>query len=502
MLSLAPVIGPAKAPGTGTAGGAPPGATDIGHAVDHRDCTLVTDLRTRLARKVWQNRMRCVIVRRARSAPVGHGGPTLPHRPSVGHATGPAVTGRGRMVARGLIRVLAQGLSRVTLPKPRIAPTAALCIVLSGTIGTADPARFPLLAEQPGAIAFDTGQDWLNFTAPSPPGVTWTRTDTPIEGPPELFTDVREVLVGRDPQTPDRVEIRVMAARIDPRRVLIAADYARVLAARWGRVNFGVVAHHPAFGEALVGDESSGAMRVTRLSALRRGDRVLIVASTFPAAGTQAEGPPGLAAFLGSLAFDVAGVPDLLDSLPVVATIPFDDGRGALDIRLPPTWVARDLVPPQETNLRGFVERDDPGGAFAVVSGLIPGDASSRAADDVVAPAALIGTAQAIAETMGRTFLPDGAFDVRGTQATTLPPFSNAGIPHGLFTFRIDRPAEATVGVTVMVSGRTGGPVVLAAVMSPYPTGPASEATFQHGKFLMLAQMQAQLAFWRARTVP
>jgi hypothetical protein len=391
--------------------------------------------------------------------------------------TGPHMIGR---VIRRMIAVLA--LAATALAGPAMA----------------DPARFPLRAGEPAAQVFDTGQATLDFTAPALPGLVWTPADVLVGGPPDLFTDRREVLVGVDPQDRERLEVRILTGVIEPRRVLLAADYARVLAPRWGTANFGTFAHGPAFGEVLVGDDRSGAMQVTRLSVFRRGDRVLVIAVRFPGAGTGIEGPPGLAAFLGSLTFADPAVPDLLDGLPQVASIPAPDGRAALAVRLPVGWGPLDLPPPPGADLRVLVDANDPRDDIAVLAGLIPRDAALPMMTDQ----ALTGAAQAIAESMVRTLLPDGPFQIVPGELTRLDAFADPGLVHGLYTFRVDRPGAATTAVTVLLSAGAGGPAAIAGVMTPFPDSPIGNAAFLHGNALMMAQVQAQLDFWTARAAP
>jgi hypothetical protein len=377
---------------------------------------------------------------------------------------------------------------------------AVLALAATALVGPAmaDPARFPLRTGESATQSFDTGQATLDFVAPALPGLVWTPANVPVDGPPGLFTDLREVLVGVDPQDRERFDARLLTGVIDPRRVLLAADYARVLAPRWGTLNFGTFAHNPAFGEVLVGDDRSGAMMVTRLSVFRRGDRVLVVALRFPGEGTGIEGPPGLAAFLGSLTFADPAVPDLLDSFPQVATIPAPDGRAALAVRLPVGWGPLDLPPPPGADLRVLVDANDPRDDIAVLAGLIPRDAALPMMTD----RAMTGAAQATAEMMVRTLLPDGPVQIVPGELTRLDALGDAGLAHGLYTFRVDRPGAATTAVTVLLSVGPGGPAAIAGVMTPYPDNPIGDAAFLHGNALMMAQVQAQLDFWTARSAP
>lgn len=148
-----------------------------------------------------------------------------------------------------------------------------------------DAIKFALAQSDQNKVKFSFAGSSLNLSSSSPKDFIWNKTNTPVKilDKAQVFSELTEEYIGYDPLNRDRLEIRLYTAKIIPERVALGVGYGRLLASKWGALNFGEVTYDHDFGEVLGGDNSSGVMFVNRISVMRRGEQVLIIRSKFDA---------------------------------------------------------------------------------------------------------------------------------------------------------------------------------------------------------------------------
>lgn len=322
----------------------------------------------------------------------------------------------------------------------------------------------------------------LSASTFDPSGFVWDEVDTV---PPDfiedgVFTSFSQRYVGYLPAKRDRHEVAIYVAGLRPDRVAPAASTAVQLAAKWGRLSFGVVAHDLEFGEVLGGDESSGVMMVNRISVWRRGHQALILRQTFEAEHFSAHAET-IATLVGSLNFA-----EELSSDPVIqnahrstlATNGFD-----FSFLMPENW-SRLVSGPTGAPLISEVWYDaaDKNGNGAVMVAMGPPvETISHGQRPAPVPeqqmADLAGT---IATVFMQNILPDAQFQLSPQNMTSFADLDEITAFNRMYFIDVALNGAASGVITVEIVMPADGTTLVNASLSPAPLDPYLLGTQHH----------------------
>lgn len=367
---------------------------------------------------------------------------------------------------------------------------------LEGHMAEAQAEKFAMIAVQERDAGFAFAESALDFHTVSPDGFVWNNsTEVPPDFiPSAMFTEFQQRYIGYEPLNRDRLEIRVFSARIHHDRVALATDYARLMASRWGRTNFGLMAHSPTFGEVLRGDNSSGVMVVSRISVFRRGDELLIVRTKFHAEhfGSYAD---QIARFIGSIAFDHD-----LQADPIANAFLWHDqnvgsGQAQFVFPRPGNW---QLTPPGQQTIDGgtysfWRDVNDPNGNAAMMVATIP--PLGRLPEGSVAapePQEMANLAAALANMMLSNMLPDQPFRLEPVEKNSFATLNEITAFNANFTFRAIIGEEGvSAALPVMLTMGPDGSVIANVTLSPAPEDLYLLGTGMHVNFVQALFLDA-----------
>lgn len=371
-------------------------------------------------------------------------------------------------------------------------------LMLTGTAtAMAEPEKFGLLRDGNATVAeFGFDAPALNFSTAVTEEFVWYSlqdADSAFDDY-RLLDDLTARYIGYAVNRRDEMNIRVYSAATVPQRQALAADYARMLAARWGPLDFGVMAHSPSFGEVLAGDNSSGEMIVNRISVFKHGASLLIVRSQFLASHFETYADD-MARFIGSL--DFASTEDPTTAMKT-AVSDFPDRSGTLTYPMPEHWQQLAIRSPQPAmgTIDFWVDTADPNRNAAIMVAVL--DVGPDAALDPAAPdqQRLANLAGNLVRVALQNLLDTEAIAL---EPQVLTPYSETGSAtfKGLYAFKatvegVSVPIEASAFISI----GPGGPILTVTKVSVWPVQPHATGTNMHANFVMSGPFAAIRAYW------
>lgn len=354
-------------------------------------------------------------------------------------------------------------------------------------------------------VPFPTDPPALSFESHSPEGFIWTPTD---EIPPEfteagVFSSLRQIYTGMGSEGLEGLVIRVYVATIVPERVLLGTGYAQLLAARWGRMNFGILAHSRDFGEVLGGDDSSGVRRINRISVVRRGTSILILRSDF-AAEDFPRWADEIAGFHGSLRFLDTFAEDPIAAKFHRASLPLP-GAADFAFLMPGTWAEharQDHKDPRMT-VSLWSDQDDPNGNNgAMILAVAPPDGVPGRQLAPPKEQEMNNLAGRLAEVALGGLLPEQSYDLTPKNKASFAEFDAITLAQGIYYFAAAQPGqEPTLRVNVLISMGPNGAVLGAVGLSPAGRDLYLLGSAYHGEFVTHLHMAAQARHWGTQAV-
>ncbi|WP_102225764.1 hypothetical protein [Acidimangrovimonas sediminis] len=378
---------------------------------------------------------------------------------------------------------------------------ALACPVAAMSAGTdtaaADP-KFALVDQGPAATEFAFDAAALDFVTATPEAFRWMTSDTPAEGFAEfgLFTDLTRRWIGYDPMNRDRLEISVLTARVVPDRVATGSGYAQALASGWGRHDFGALGHDIDFGEAIGGNDDSGAMIVNRVAVFRRGDLLLIVRAKFDADHFDTAGPV-IARFLGTLAFKDRLARDPVRAAEQTASLPMPAGLPPFAYRTPANWRRLDLAqitPGAHADL--WYDAADPArNAGFMAFRFAP-------SDKPVTPQRMADAAGGLAQAMLLNLIPDTEFTLEPQTRNAFAQFDGITQANGLFVFLARLQGKAVdAKISVLETVGKDGALLGVASLGPLPDHTqALWGSLIHSDFALALGLDALTSYWKEVT--
>ncbi len=388
----------------------------------------------------------------------------------------------------------------------RIAAWIALCMSLmmfAGGTAMADPKdeKFALIDGLDPDVTFSFADFALDMATKSPEAFIWNDSNQIPAGFPEfgMFSDLRERYIGYDPLNRDRFAIAIYTGKLEPQRIALALDYARIFATKWGDTNFGMQPHSPLFGELLGGDNSSGIMIVTRISVFRRGDEILVIRSRFQADhfATYAR---AMAEFVGNVTFAEPINPDAVPLQTTTRPVQSDGSAYAYD--LPAHWqLLKTETPPSGSGaLDLWIDVSDPNRNLATVVSVIAPPKPMPDASSAPDPQQMANLSYDLAGSALSSLLPDVSFTLDPLDKTTFGDLDAVAAFNAQFVYVAKVGTEETPAqVSVLMSMGRDGVLLANTVVSPRPTDPYLTGTFMVGNYIQSQQLQAQIAYWNAK---
>lgn len=379
---------------------------------------------------------------------------------------------------------------------------AVLHLLKGGHLAEAQtgPEKFGLTREDQADTLFEMPGTGLAFTTAAPDRFIWNDSaETPPEFiPAALFSEFEQVSIGYDPVDRDRYEVRIYRATIFPDRVALAADYAALFARLWGRRDFGLAAHSPVFGEVLGGDDSSGVMKINRITVIRQQDELLILRQTFDASRFETYAAD-IARLVGSVRFRSPRQTELAGDAAVVTQL---SASPAFETRLPGHWSR--IVGPEDYGNRGVYELwkddSDPLGNLGLLLAAVPAPADRRGSPAAGSDLASQGnTAAAFANLLLENLLPGRPFHLEAIEVSRFADLTAVTAFNGHYAFKAeigeDRvPAKVAVILTFGHDGQT----IVAATISPAPQDLYLAGTDMHATYIQALQIEAMTAHFTA----
>ncbi|PJI84358.1 hypothetical protein BC777_3900 [Yoonia maricola] len=376
-------------------------------------------------------------------------------------------------------------------------------LMVAGTMGQAQPQgeKFELIAVEP-TVTFDLSGETMDFSTAAPERFIWNDSnDVPrdfIEF--GLFDAFEEIRIGYDPLERDRYEVRLYRARVAPERLAVAAEYATLFARSWGKTNFGVTAHNPRFGEVLGGDDTSGVMKINRISVFRRGEELLVLRQRFDAERFETYSED-IARMVGSIRFETGTDPRPFDTALQATTLPAAETL-EFTSQFPPHW--NRVLGPIDQGSQGvfdfWVDGADRLGNVAAMLASIPAPQGWTSApeetpsyDDVANSAA--GLARLALENLA----PDTPFQLHPVEATNFAFLRPLTHFNALYTFRAEQAeGEPMLKVNVLHTIGLDGRVLATVMLSAAPSEPYLLGTSMHANYVQAMQIEALHSYYSA----
>lgn len=371
-----------------------------------------------------------------------------------------------------------------------------------------DAVKFALIQSDQSEVKFSFAENTLAFTSSSPKEFLWNKADTPVTilDDAHVFNDFTEEYIGYDPLNRDRLEIRLYTAKVIPERVALGVGYGKLLASKWGALNFGEFTHDHDFGEVLGGDNSSGVMHVNRISVMRRGEHILIIRSKFDADYFDRY-KDAIATFVGSIEFAKVVQKDPIVASLETAYLFEKDPEYKFKYYMPGNWEKVVPTDGRHTNMH-FDFWNDLGdnlgnsGAHVFIikpRGKVPKDLGSPPD-----PKRAENIAGYYAKTFIDNFAPDSKYHFTAVERTSLERFKPFTFYNEFFKFSVDLELKDNQGtlpiiVSVMVTLGNDGTVNASVVLTTEYSNDYRFGTKNHAEFTHQLLMDAQEHFWKVR---
>lgn len=368
--------------------------------------------------------------------------------------------------------------------------------------------KFALIQSDQNEVKFSFAENTLAFTSSSPKDFLWNKVDTPVTilDDAHVFNDFTQEYIGYDPLNRDRLEIRLYTAKVIPERVALGVGYGRLLASKWGALNFGEFTHDHDFGEVLGGDNSSGVMLVNRISVMRRGEHILIIRSKFDADYFD-QYKDAMATFLGSIEFaSVAQIDPIVASLQTAVLFEKDPDY-KFKYYMPSEWKRGEYM--EVRRKKGEFDfwadlGDDLGNSAASIFIIRRCDAKPDSPRPPIDKKRAANIANNYAANLIENVLPDRVFNFTDMERTSLERFKPFTFYNELFNFSVDLKLEDNQGilpliVSVMVTLGDDGTVNTSVVLTTEYSNDYRFGTKNHAEFTHQLLMDAQEHFWKVR---
>lgn len=365
-----------------------------------------------------------------------------------------------------------------------------------GAMADTDAAKeyFALIESSDERSSFDLPGEALDFSTVVPERFIWTESDAvpPEFIPAAVFSDMRQVRIGYDPVERDRYEVRLYHATVFPDRLALASGYAQLLARVWGPRDFGTRRHDHAFGEVLGGDDSTGVMKINRISVLRRGTELLVIRQTFDADRFE-DFAEDIARLVGSLTFDAQAQTSLVPGDAHRTVLPL--GRADFTTAFPAHW--EKLSGPFDEGARGVYEfwhdAGDPGGNLAAMIASIPAQGGG---DGGGVPAGatfqdMVQGAGSLASLALENLLPGKEHSLSAVEASGFADLEPVTSFNAVYTFKagIDG-VDAQAKVNVLLTFDTDGHLLGVVMMSPPGRDLYLAGTDMHADYVLAMQLE------------
>ena len=384
-----------------------------------------------------------------------------------------------------------------------IAGAALLCGLGGSIMAEPKDEKFALISGLDTDVTFAFSDFALDMATKSPDKFIWNDSNQYPAGFPEfgMFTDLRERYIGYDPLNRDRFAIAIYTGKLEPQRIALAADYARMFATKWGDTNFGIMPHSPVFGEMLAGDNSSGIMIVTRISVFRRGDEVLVIRSRFQADHFKTYAR-AMAEFIGNVTFAEAMDVDPVDAALQITERPLQGDGSVFSYALPPHWeqIKTQTPPSGSGTIDLWVDASDPNRNLATMVSVIAPPAPLPEAQKAPDAQAMANLSYDLAGSALSTLLPDTSFTLDPLDKTTFGDLDAVALFNASFVYTAKvGEAETPAQISVLMSMGPNGVLLANTLITPRPTEPYLTGTFMVGNYIQSHQLAAQVAYWTAK---
>ncbi|SFK16443.1 hypothetical protein SAMN04488518_102468 [Pseudovibrio ascidiaceicola] len=371
-----------------------------------------------------------------------------------------------------------------------------------------DAIKFALAQSDQNKVKFSFAGSSLNLSSSSPKDFIWNKTNTPVKilDKAQVFSELTEEYIGYDPLNRDRLEIRLYTAKIIPERVALGVGYGRLLASKWGALNFGEVTYDHDFGEVLGGDNSSGVMFVNRISVMRRGEQVLIIRSKFDADYFD-QYKDAIATFVGSIELSNTSSKDPIVTSLEVAYLFKNDPEFKFKYYMPDNW--EKVVPPDGRRDRMQFDfwndlGDNLGNSGAHVFIIKPSGKTPKDLGPPPDPNRAENIAGYYAKTFIDNFAPDSQYRFTAVERSSLQKFEQITFYNELFKFSVDLELEDNQGtlpliVSVMVTIGDDGTVNTSVVQTTEYSNDYRFGTKEHAEFTHQLLIDAQESYWKTR---
>lgn len=309
----------------------------------------------------------------------------------------------------------------------------------------------------------------LAFSTFYPADFVWEDTDETLSdfAEDQVFRSLSKRYRGYAPATRDQHAVSIYIADLHPERIAPAASTAVQLAARWGRQNFGVVAHDLGFGEVLGGDNSSGEMIVNRISVWRRGHQALILRQVFTADGF-ADHAETIATLAGSVEFRGDMAVDPVMEAALDASLSAQDIDFAFPV--PGNWTQL-AGGPTGTPLVAEIWYDaaDPNGNGAMLVALAPPEQPVAAGQrpGTVPEQQMADLAGTIATVFMENALPETAFELSPRDMTSFAALDDITAFNRMYFIDVAVEGEAAGVISVEIVMPADGSTLVNASLSP-----------------------------------
>lgn len=381
----------------------------------------------------------------------------------------------------------------------------AALVWICGGVAMAEPKdeKFALVSGLETDVSFAFGDFALDITTKSPEKFIWNNSNAVPVGFADyaMFSDLRERYIGYDPLNRDRFAIALYTGKLEPQRIALAVDYARIFATKWGDLNFGMQPHSATFGEMLGGDNSSGIMVVTRISVFRRGDEVLVIRSRFQADHFETYAR-AMAEFIGNVTFTETLDPDPVTAAMQTITRPVKSDGSTYAYDLPGHWqqIASDTPPSGSGAIDLWVDASDPKRNLATMVSIIAPPTAMPEATSAPDPQQMANLSYDLAGSALSTLLPGQTFVLDPLDKTTFGELDGLAAFNAAFVYTAKvGEAETPAQVSVLMSMGKRGVLLANALVTPRPTDPYLTGTFMAGNYIQKLQLDAQIAYWRAK---
>ncbi len=371
-----------------------------------------------------------------------------------------------------------------------------------------DAVKFGLTQSSQNTIQFGLSENTLSFSSSSPEDFIWNKTSEPVDilNDAQVVSELTEEYIGYDPLNRDRLEIRIYSAKTVPERIALGTGYGRLLASKWGALNFGVYSHSHDFGEVLGGSNSSGVMIVNRISVMRRGEYLLIIRSKFDADYFD-QYKDQIARFVGSIGFSEHNQNGLANLPLKTAHLFKDDPNNSFKYSMPRSW--KKVVPADGRRQQGEIDLwidqgDNLGNSAASVFILRSSKNNSKDAKNNIDSEHAARLARFYAGHLFETAFAGKSYKLKSMERTNSERFTPITFYNELFKFSVDLELEDNQGilpmiVSVMITVGSNGTANVTVVLTTEYSNDYRFGTKNHAEFVHELLMDAQEKFWQAK---